>query len=558
MTLDRWSIRGGGTQATGLASHRIMGGPAHSEQTRGPSNPPALQCSAGVNETDALGERARLAKEGKGREWDEGRKLQRSRLASLLLGVPEAKKRARDTAEQRSTTGSASPGPRPPPSLLLASPSLPFPPPRELFPPSEPAPPTTTTTTTTTTNRSSAHATGPGERGEAGPGEPQSPTLRPSGWVPPPPPPAMARYWLTNGRGIAKKIRYAAHCANRQISELGAEAKRECPNCKHYIDNSDVAMEWPGLPDGVKFDPSDLQLLEHLEKKIGLGGSEPHMFIDEFIATVENDEGICYSHPENLPGMKKDGSIVHFFHRVSKAYGCGQRKRRRVITCSDHTVSDEHLRWHMTGKPKPVYDNGVTKGWKKIMVLYKTLRGGKPERVPWVMHQYHLGEDKEEKDGDLVVSKIFYQPLTKHMENVETEADDEEPDAFAAGIGPKTPKTSAPQPRRANNSPCETEPNASILLDQDEELTISIAGDDDAGNLAWCAEEREQQAVGEASRAQPGLDESLLCLEDPASLNDVTLLPIWITLFYPNAGMRCLTDIQFGSQESLGSWLDRI
>lgn len=114
----------------------------------------------------------------------------------------------------------------------------------------------------------------------------------------------MARSWLITCRGVAKKIRND-NCSNRQISELGAEACRECPNCKYIIDNSDVAVQWPGLPAGVKFDPSDLELLEHLEQKIGVGGSEPHMFLDEFIPTVENDEGICYSHPENLPGTKK-------------------------------------------------------------------------------------------------------------------------------------------------------------------------------------------------------------------------------------------------------------
>ena len=61
-------------------------------------------------------------------------------------------------------------------------------------------------------------------------------------------------------------------------------------------------MQWPGLPAGVKFHPSDSELLEHLEEKVGLGGSNPHVLIDEFIPTIDNDEGICYSHPENLPG----------------------------------------------------------------------------------------------------------------------------------------------------------------------------------------------------------------------------------------------------------------
>jgi hypothetical protein len=99
---------------------------------------------------------------------------------------------------------------------------------------------------------------------------------------------------------------------------------------------------------------------------------------------------------------------------------------------------------------------------------------GRPERAPWVMHQYHLGYEEDEKDGELVVSKVFYQLPTKHMKNAETETCDEEPDAFAAGIGPKTPKTNTPQPRRANNSPCATEQNASILLDQVNHITFSM------------------------------------------------------------------------------------
>ncbi|CAL4886941.1 unnamed protein product [Urochloa decumbens] len=400
----------------------------------------------------------------------------------------------------------------------------------------------------------------------------------------------MARSWLITCRGIAKKIRYTTPSGNHRISELIAEARRECPNCSHVIDNSDVAMQWPGLPAGVKFDPSDLELLEHLEEKNGLGGSKPHVLIDEFIPTIDNDEGICYSHPENLPGMKTDGSNAHFFHRVSKAYGCGQRKRRRVISCSsDQTVTDENVRWHKTGRSKPLYEKGVQKGWKKIMVLYKTQqRGGKPDKAHWVMHQYHLGEEEDEKDGELVVSKIFFQMPNKSMEVSETLTAYDEPGASASVIGPKTPKPNAPQLRHSNNSPCETEQNVSILQDklllqEDEgEPTISIVSlEDDAVNPAWCAGTEEEQAVGGASRAQLNSEEPLLCREDPNSLNDEALLP----LDYPILSQcrneildrnlnTCyglpdlhdlgtppdlqLGDLQFGSQESLGSWLDRM
>lgn len=64
-----------------------------------------------------------------------------------------------------------------------------------------------------------------------------------------------------------------------------------------------ISHEWPGLPAGVKFDPSDIELLEHLAAKSGLGNSKPHTFIDEFIPTLEGNEGICCTHPENLPGV---------------------------------------------------------------------------------------------------------------------------------------------------------------------------------------------------------------------------------------------------------------
>lgn len=63
-----------------------------------------------------------------------------------------------------------------------------------------------------------------------------------------------------------------------------------------------VSYAWPGLPAGVKFDPSDVEIVEHLAAKCGVGKSSPHMFIDEFIPTLDTENGICYTHPENLPG----------------------------------------------------------------------------------------------------------------------------------------------------------------------------------------------------------------------------------------------------------------
>lgn len=63
-----------------------------------------------------------------------------------------------------------------------------------------------------------------------------------------------------------------------------------------------VAQEWPGLPRGVKFDPTDQEIVWHLLAKNGEDEMKPHPFINEFIPTVDESDGICYVHPRKLPG----------------------------------------------------------------------------------------------------------------------------------------------------------------------------------------------------------------------------------------------------------------
>jgi hypothetical protein len=58
------------------------------------------------------------------------------------------------------------------------------------------------------------------------------------------------------------------------------------------------------------------------------------------------------------------------------------------------------------------------KGFKKILVLYTNYcKQGKPEKTNWVMHQYHLGSNEEERDGELVASKVFYQTQPRQSGN---------------------------------------------------------------------------------------------------------------------------------------------
>ncbi|GAV62160.1 NAM domain-containing protein [Cephalotus follicularis] len=180
---------------------------------------------------------------------------------------------------------------------------------------------------------------------------------------------------------------------------------KQCPGCGHKLE---AKPDWLGLPAGVKFDPTDQELIEHLEAKVEAKDMKSHPLIDEFIPTIEGEDGICYTHPEKLPGVTRDGLSRHFFHRPSKAYTTGTRKRRKIQTECD--LQGGETRWHKTGKTRPVMVNGKQKGCKKILVLYTNFgKNRKPEKTNWVMHQYHLGQHEEEREGELVVSKIFYQ-----------------------------------------------------------------------------------------------------------------------------------------------------
>ncbi|CAO2035459.1 unnamed protein product [Urochloa humidicola] len=273
------------------------------------------------------------------------------------------------------------------------------------------------------------------------------------------------------GVGLVNKIRNATQSICLRLGELVAEPYIKCPSCQCTIDTSNVDLVWPALPAGVKFDPTDPELLKHLQEKSSLLNSKSHALIDAFIPTIEEKGGICYTHPKNFPGIKMDGSNSHFFHRVSNAYSCGHRKRRKVSGAVD-SACDEHVRWHKTGKAKHLYDdNGVKKGWKEILVLYRgSKKGGSNTDIDnWVMHQYHLDEYEHDASGELVVSKVFYQLASK--KNDKSNMDDivVEPEASAAKIDPRTPNP--PQPRLPNNSPCDTEQYTytPIQVNQEEE-----------------------------------------------------------------------------------------
>lgn len=108
--------------------------------------------------------------------------------------------------------------------------------------------------------------------------------------------------------------------------------------------------------------------------------------------------------PGTIGGATKDGSSVHFFYRTVNAYANGQRKRRKIY--DQETSVKCYVRWYKTGNTKPVMENRVQIGYKKILVLYASKKGSKPHKCNWIMHQYHLGTDEDEREGQYVVSRF--------------------------------------------------------------------------------------------------------------------------------------------------------
>ncbi|KAF3332441.1 NAC domain-containing protein 8 [Carex littledalei] len=164
------------------------------------------------------------------------------------------------------------------------------------------------------------------------------------------------------------------------------------------------ASKWPGLPRGTKFDPTDGDLLWHLIAKIGnvMENASPHPFIHDFIKSLEEGDELNHTHPQNLPGVKQDGSASYFFHKpLIKHSGSFQK----------------HYIWEKKTESKPVYLDGVHQGFKKIYMLYlNRTNGEKPEKTDWVLHQYHAYTDERESEheGEIVVSKLYCDVNSKH------------------------------------------------------------------------------------------------------------------------------------------------
>jgi len=220
--------------------------------------------------------------------------------------------------------------------------------------------------------------------------------------------------------------------------------------------------------------------------------------------------------------------VCHFFHRTAKAYHTGNRKRRKI----------QEDRWHKTGKTRPVNENGIQRGWKKILVLYMSTGKGKMfEKTNWVMHQYHFGSEEDENDGEFVVSKIFYQQQHKQLDKNEVPQETEVTSVIPIP-DPLTPVTSTPEPS------CYAKSQADLDAAKEEQLNCidspgqvagfrvaTFEGNASTNNLTYQAvndQANYDSLQGVSDHTNVNLDNStwqgLTCREN-ISLDDSSLLP---------------------------------
>ena len=64
------------------------------------------------------------------------------------------------------------------------------------------------------------------------------------------------------------------------------------------------------LPAGVKFDPTDQELIEHLEAKVSAVSARYQLLIGLFIPAIDSELGKSYTHPEKLPAKAPIGCLL--------------------------------------------------------------------------------------------------------------------------------------------------------------------------------------------------------------------------------------------------------
>ena len=89
------------------------------------------------------------------------------------------------------------------------------------------------------------------------------------------------------------------------------------------------------LPASVKFDPTDQELIEHLEAKVSADSAIPHHLINFFIPTIDSEHDICYTQPEKLLGKTPIGRLLaQTYSFVYSSIFLFRRRHSEAITIS--------------------------------------------------------------------------------------------------------------------------------------------------------------------------------------------------------------------------------
>jgi hypothetical protein len=103
----------------------------------------------------------------------------------------------------------------------------------------------------------------------------------------------------------------------------------------------------------------------------------------------------------NCTGTKQDGHASYFFHK-------------KVNLCNDK--NGKFISWRKAGASISIILDGTLQGFKEVFVLYAFKNSdNSPQRTDWELHQYHM-KNTIEDEGELVVSKIFYNSQSNHCE----------------------------------------------------------------------------------------------------------------------------------------------
>ena len=87
------------------------------------------------------------------------------------------------------------------------------------------------------------------------------------------------------------------------------------------------------LPAGVKFDPTDQELIEYLEAKVSVDSARFQSIIGFFIPTIDSEHDICYTQPEKLPGKTPISRLLaQTYSFVCSSIFLFRRRHGEVIT----------------------------------------------------------------------------------------------------------------------------------------------------------------------------------------------------------------------------------